>query len=152
MKILHVAIPCRRVENADLFYGRVLGLIRSEPRSVRRELTFTLFGLDQTEPVAFLEIDNCILMFDCDDENVFSGAVVMGETYGFFGVRVGANWLEAAGRLESQGFRQASDLERFTIPGENFSTSIYLYPDEALDMSSSKVKDYSVCVRYGHTL
>ena len=112
----------------------------------------TLFGLDQTEPVAFLEIDNCILMFDCDDENVFSGAVVMGETYGFFGVRVGANWLEAAGRLESQGFRQASDLERFTKPGENFSTSIYLYPDEALDMSSSKVKDYSVCVRYGHTL
>ena len=47
MKILHVAIPCRRVENADLFYGRLLGLIRSEPRSVPHELTFTLFGLDQ---------------------------------------------------------------------------------------------------------
>jgi len=47
MKILHVAMPCRRVENADLFYGRLLGLIRGEPHSVPRELTFTLFGLDQ---------------------------------------------------------------------------------------------------------
>jgi extradiol dioxygenase family protein len=47
MKILHVAVPCRRVENADLFYGGLLGLIKSEPRSVPRELALTLFGLDQ---------------------------------------------------------------------------------------------------------
>ena len=111
-----------------------------------------LFGLGQTEPMAFLEADDCILMFDSENGCVFSGAVVMGETYGFFGISVGANWLEAAGKLESQGFRQASDLERFTKPGENFSVSIYLYPDDSPDMSLSKVKDYSVCVRYGRTL
>jgi catechol 2,3-dioxygenase-like lactoylglutathione lyase family enzyme len=58
MKILHVAIPCRRVENADLFYGRLLGLIRSEPRSVPRELAFTLFGLDQDLTVIYYTSDD----------------------------------------------------------------------------------------------
>ena len=110
------------------------------------------FGLEQTEPAAFLEVENCILMFDSEQGYVFAGAVVMGETYGFFGVMVGANWLEAAGKLESQGFKQASELERFTKLGEDFSISVYLYPDESPDMSSSRVKDYSICVRYGHTL
>ncbi len=111
-----------------------------------------VFGLDHTEPVGFLEVENCILMFDSEKEYVFTGAVVMGETYGFFGIRVGANWLEAAGKLESQGFKQASELERFTRLGEDFSVSVYLYPDDSPEMSSSRVKDYSVCVRYGHTL
>jgi catechol 2,3-dioxygenase-like lactoylglutathione lyase family enzyme len=58
MKILHVAIPCRRVENADLFYGRLLGLVRSEPRSVPRELTFTLFGLDQDLTMIYYTSDD----------------------------------------------------------------------------------------------
>jgi catechol 2,3-dioxygenase-like lactoylglutathione lyase family enzyme len=58
MKILHVAIPCRRVENADLFYGRLLGLIRSEPRSVPRELALTLFGLDQDLTVIYYTSDD----------------------------------------------------------------------------------------------
>ncbi len=111
-----------------------------------------VLGLDDTEPVGFLDVENCILMFDAEKEYVFTGAVVMGETYGFFGIRVGANWLEAAGKLESQGFKQASDLERFTKPGEDFSVSVYLYPDDSPDASLSRVKDYSVCVRYGHTL
>jgi catechol 2,3-dioxygenase-like lactoylglutathione lyase family enzyme len=47
MKILHVGLPCRRVESADLFYQRLLGLNRSQPSTLSRELTFTLFGLDQ---------------------------------------------------------------------------------------------------------
>lgn len=111
-----------------------------------------VLGLDETEPAGFLEIENCIFMFDCEKGYVFTGAVIMGEIYGFFGIRVGANWLEAAGKLESQGFRQASDLERFTKPGEDFSVSVYLYPDDSPDTSSSTVRDYSVCVRYGHTL
>jgi catechol 2,3-dioxygenase-like lactoylglutathione lyase family enzyme len=58
MKILHVAIPCRRIENADLFYGRLLGLVRSEPRSVPRELTFTLFGLDQDLTMIYYTSDD----------------------------------------------------------------------------------------------
>lgn len=111
-----------------------------------------ILGLDEPEPSGFLEVENCIFMFDCEKGAVFTGAVVMGETYGFFGIEVGANWLEAAGRLESQGFKQASDLERFTKLGEAFSVSVYLYPDDSPDASSSRVKDYSVCIRYGHTL
>ena len=109
-------------------------------------------GLDETEPAGFLETGNCIFMFDREKGYVFTSAVIMGETYGFFGIRVGGNWLDAAGTLESQGFKQASDLERFTKPGEDFSVSVYLYPDDSPDTSSSTVKDYSVCVRYGHTL
>jgi catechol 2,3-dioxygenase-like lactoylglutathione lyase family enzyme len=58
MKILHVAVPCRRVENADLFYGRLLGLIRSEPRSVPRELALALFGLDQELTVIYYTSDD----------------------------------------------------------------------------------------------
>lgn len=108
-------------------------------------------GLDETESAAFLEVENCIFMFDSEREHVFSGAVIMGADYGFFGIKVGMNWLEAAGLLESQGFKQADDLERFTKPGEDFSVSVYLYPDDCPDASLSTVKDYSVCVRYGST-
>jgi hypothetical protein len=107
------------------------------------------FGLDETEPAAFLEIENCVFMFDSEKEYVFSGAIIMGADYGFFGIKVGMNWLEAAGKLESQGFTQADDLERFTKPGEEFSVSVYLYPDDCPDASLSTVKDYSICVRYG---
>ena len=110
-----------------------------------------VFGLKITEPETFLEVENCILLFDSEKDYVFSGAVVMGGSYGFFGIQVGANWLDAAGKLESQGFKQAHELERFTKPGEIFSVSVYLYPDKCPDASLSTVKDYSVCVRYGDT-
>jgi len=110
-----------------------------------------VLGLKNTEPEGFLEVENCILLFDAEKDYVFSGAVVLGGKYGFFGIQVGANWLDAAGKLESQGFKQAHELERFTKPGENFSVSVYLYPDKCPDASLSTVKDYSVCVRYGDT-
>ena len=45
--LLKTSVLAEHVGNADLFYGRLLGLIRSEPRSVPRELALTLFGLDQ---------------------------------------------------------------------------------------------------------
>jgi len=111
-----------------------------------------LLGLDETEPDKFLEVENCIFFFDPAKEYVFSSAVIMGSTYGFYGIEIGANWLETAGKLESQGFKQASDLERFTKPGTDFSISVYLYPDDCPDASLSKVKDYSVCARYGQAL
>jgi hypothetical protein len=111
-----------------------------------------VLGLHATEPTGFLEVENCVFLFDPEREHVFSSAIIMGSAYGFFGIRIGANWLEAAGRLESQGFRQAGDLERFTKPGEEFSVSVYLYPDDCPDASLSTVKDYSVCVRYGRAL
>jgi hypothetical protein len=111
-----------------------------------------VLGLGATEPTGFLEVENCVFLFDPEREHVFSSAIIMGGAYGFFGIRVGANWLEAAGQLESQGFRQAGDLERFTKLGEDFSVSVYLYPDDCPDASLSTVKDYSVCVRYGHAL
>ena len=111
-----------------------------------------VLGLANTEPESFLEVDNCVLLFDSEKDYVFSGAVVMGGPYGFFGVQIGANWLDTAGKLESQGFKQANKLERFTRPGEKFSVSVYLYPDNCPDASLSTVKDYSVCIRYGDTL
>ncbi len=111
-----------------------------------------VLGLDCAEPKGFLEVGNCIFLFDSQNEYVLSGAVIMGNTYGFFGVEIGANWLDTAGKLESQGFRQAGDLERFTKPGSDFSISIYLYPDDCPDASLSKVRDYSICARYGSAL
>jgi hypothetical protein len=111
-----------------------------------------VLGLDKTESGAFLEVDNCIFFFDPAKEYVFSSAVIMGSNYGFYGIEIGANWLETAGMLESQGFKQASDLERFTKPGQDFNISVYLYPDDCPDTSQSKVKDYSVCARYGRSL
>ncbi len=111
-----------------------------------------VLGLDETEPDKFLEVENCIFFFDPAKEHVFSSAVIMGSGYGFYGIKIGANWLDTAGKLESQGFKQASDLERFTKPGPDFNISVYLYPDDCPDASASKVKDYSVCVRYGQAL
>ena len=111
-----------------------------------------VLGLDKTEPGEFLEVDNCIFFFDPAKEYVFSSAVIMGGTYGFYGIEIGANWLQTAGKLELQGFKQASDLERFTKPGPDFNISVYLYPDDCPDTSLSKVKDYSVCARYGQAL
>jgi hypothetical protein len=111
-----------------------------------------MLGLGKTEPNQFLEVENCIFFFDPAKEYVFSSAVIMGSSYGFYGIKIGANWLETAAKLESQGFKQASDLERFTKPGPDFNISVYLYPDESPDESSSKVKDYSVCARYGQAL
>ncbi len=111
-----------------------------------------VLGLDETVPNGFMEAENCVFFFDPAKEHVFSSAVIMGSAYGFYGIKIGANWLDTAGKLESQGFKQASDLERFTKPGPDFSISIYLYPDDNPDASASKVKDYSVCARYGQAL
>jgi hypothetical protein len=111
-----------------------------------------VLGLEKTKPCEFLEVENCIFFFDPVQEYVFSSAVIMGGKYGFYGIKIGANWLETAAKLETQGFKQASDLERFTKPGRDFNISVYLYPDDNPDASASKVKDYSVCARYGQAL
>lgn len=110
-----------------------------------------LFGLDRGKPAKSVEIADCIFFFDSQNQYVFSSAVILGTDYGFFGVQVGANWLDTAGKLESRGFVQAGELERFTKPGPEFSISVYLYPDASADVHLSKVRDYSVCARYGNT-
>jgi len=106
-----------------------------------------VLGLESEEPKDVIEVENSIFMFDSDQGHLFSGAVVLDNTYGFFGIKIGANWLETAEKLESQGFIQARNSERFTKPGENFGTSVYLYLDS--DSGEPKVQHYSVCVRYG---
>jgi hypothetical protein len=111
-----------------------------------------VLGLDHTEPTGFLEVENCIFLFDSEKQYILSGAVILGSAYGFFGISIGANWLDMAAKLESQGFKQAGDLERFTKPGPDFSISVYLYPDNCPDAALSKVKDYSICARYGTAL
>lgn len=109
-------------------------------------------GLDGAEPTSFLEVEDCIFLFDSQNGHVLSSAVIMSKAYGFFGIAVGANWLDTAGKLESQGFVQADDLERFTKQGSDFSISVYLYPDDSPDPSLSKVRDYSVRARHGRAL
>jgi hypothetical protein len=111
-----------------------------------------VLGLDCTEPKGFLEVENCIFLFDSEKQYVLSGAVILGNAYGFFGINIGENWLDTAAKLESQGFSQAGDLERFTKPGPDFCISVYLYPDNCPDAALSKVKDYSLCARYGTAL
>ena len=111
-----------------------------------------IFGEDDTELEGFLEVEDCVFLFDSERDYVFSGAIVMSDVYGFFGIKVGTNWLKAAGKLEAQGFEQADDLERFTKPGPDFGVSVYLYPDDCPDASLSTVKDYCVSTRYGQSL
>ena len=61
-----------------------------------------VLGLDETEPNEFLEVENCIFLFDPENEYVFSSAVIMSNTYGFYGIKIGSNWLDTAGKLELQ--------------------------------------------------
>ncbi|MHC4546451.1 MAG: hypothetical protein ACYS9C_17780 [Planctomycetota bacterium] len=106
-----------------------------------------VLGLESQEPKNVIEVENSVFMFDPEEGHLFSGAVVLDNTHGFFGIKIGANWLETAEKLETLGFIQAQNSERFTKPGENFGTSVYLYPDS--DSGELKVRHYSVCVRYG---
>ena len=111
-----------------------------------------LLELDSTEPENSLEVSNCIFLFDPQNDFVFSSAVILGDKYGFYGIKTGSNWLKAAEKLESQGFVQADNLERFTKLGDDFSISVYLYPDNCPDATLSTVKDYSVRARHGRTV
>ena len=108
-----------------------------------------VLGLESEEPKDVIEVENCIFMFESEKGHLFTGAVVLDNTYGFFGIKIGADWLETAEKLESQGFIQAVDPERFTKPGADFGTSVYLYPDTYSDAGESKVQHYSICVRHG---
>ncbi len=111
-----------------------------------------IFGSDDTEPQGFLEVENCIFFFDSQKGYLLSSVVILGDSYGFFGIAVGDNWIESAEKLEEQGFIQSPDLKRFTKPGKDFSISIYLYHDDSPDPNQSKVKDYSVNARYGRAV
>ena len=111
-----------------------------------------LLELEPAGPENSLEVKNCIFLFDPQNNYVFSSAVILGNTYGFFGITIGANWLKTAEKLESQGFTQATSLERFTKLGDEVSISVYLYPDNNPDTTLSTVKDYSVCARYGRAI
>lgn len=106
-----------------------------------------ILGIEAAEPKNVIEVDDSVFMFDAEQGYLFSGAVILDNSYGFFGIRIGANWLETAEDLESQGFVQAEDLDRFTKPGNGFSDCVYLYPDS--DTTDSRVQHYSLCVRYG---
>jgi hypothetical protein len=138
----------KRLRSKDVFnLERLIKVLETPFEEVCR-----MFDEEEMEPEGFLEVEDCVFLFDSEKGYVFSGAVIMSNVFGFFGIQVGINWLEAAAKLESQGFKQAEDLERFTKPGSDVGVSVYLYPDDCPDASLSKVKDYSVCVRYGHTL
>ena len=46
MKVKHVGLVCASEENADRFYGRLLGLVKSEPKTLPRALSKALFDVD----------------------------------------------------------------------------------------------------------
>jgi len=111
-----------------------------------------VLGLEDAEPDECVQVGNSVFLFDSQKDHVFAGAVILDDAFGFYGVSVGANWLDSAGRLESQGFVQSEDLERFTKPGPQFGVSVYLYHDDSADASSSTVTQFCLCPRYGRTL
>ncbi len=47
MTLRHVALVCSSEENADRFFGRVLGLKKAEPKTLPRALSLALFGIDR---------------------------------------------------------------------------------------------------------
>jgi len=106
-----------------------------------------IIGIEASEPKNVIEVEDSVFMFDPEQDYIFSGAVILDNSYGFFGIRIGASWLQTAEELESQGFVQAKDLDRFTKFGDDFNTSIYLYPDS--DTKDSRVQHYSLCISYG---
>ena len=46
MKLKHVGLVCASEENADAFYGRLLGLAKSEPKTLPRALSQAIFQVD----------------------------------------------------------------------------------------------------------
>jgi catechol 2,3-dioxygenase-like lactoylglutathione lyase family enzyme len=46
MKLRHVGLACVSEENADKFYGGLLGLKKSEPKTLPRALAKAIFGVD----------------------------------------------------------------------------------------------------------
>ena len=46
MEIKHVGLACRTEEEADRFFGELLGLQKSERKSIPGSITLPLFGLD----------------------------------------------------------------------------------------------------------
>jgi hypothetical protein len=106
-----------------------------------------ILGVELAGPKNVIEVEDSVFMFDPEQDYLFSGAVILDNQYGFFGIRIGANWLKTAENLESMGFVQAEDLDRFTKIGGEFNTSVYLYPDS--DTDDSRVQHYSLCVGYG---
>jgi len=108
-----------------------------------------LLELDEPQPVSGAVVGMSVFLFDPQKDYVFAGAVIMDDEYGFYGIRVGSKWLEAAEQLESQGFVQAGDAERFTLPGELFGVAVHLYPDDYDHPASAKVHHYSLGPAYG---
>jgi catechol 2,3-dioxygenase-like lactoylglutathione lyase family enzyme len=47
MNLRHVALVCSSEENADRFFGRVLGLNKAEPKTLPRALSLALFDIDR---------------------------------------------------------------------------------------------------------
>lgn len=47
MNLRHVALVCSSEENADRFFGRVLGLTKAEPKTLPRALSRALFDIDR---------------------------------------------------------------------------------------------------------
>jgi len=108
-----------------------------------------LLELDEPEPVSGAVAGMSVFLFDPQKDYVFAGAVIMDDEYGFYGIRVGSKWLEAAEQLEAQGFIQAGDAERFTLAGAPFGIAVHLYPDDYGHPASAKVHHYSVGPVYG---
>lgn len=134
-------------QNDDFNLEKRFELMKTTWKQARKQL-----GFDEKEPTPSVPVGRSVFMFDASRDFVFNGAVIMDDSFGFFGIEVGSKWLAAAEHLESQGFVQAENAERFTRPGEQFGVSVYLYPDDYNKMSSAKVDHYSLNIRHGSTI
>ena len=50
MRIMHIGVVCRSERNADLFYGKILGLARQELKTIPVSIVKPLFGCDSPLP------------------------------------------------------------------------------------------------------
>lgn len=64
MILRHVALTCSSEEKADLFYAHLLGLTKSEPKTLPAELAEAIFSINaELRIINYLDADNCFEIF-----------------------------------------------------------------------------------------
>ena len=74
-RYVHSGLGSVSIENADLFYGRLLGLERTEPKVLPREIAGALFGVETDLTMVYYQNENSQFeLFVHPDLKSFNGA------------------------------------------------------------------------------
>ena len=58
MRYVHSGLGSASIENTDLFYGRLLGLEKTEPKTLPREIAEALFGAEVDLTMVYYQDEN----------------------------------------------------------------------------------------------